>query len=67
MGILSTKTISENLLSYYIKNYGYRENEEWLPVEAINVRRFIRSGKLIILKCHIIKGTVTDKIMEYPS
>ncbi len=65
MGILADRDINLRLMGYYIKNYGFRDDEHWLATDAVNIRRFTRDGRLIILKCHIIKGTVTERVMEY--
>ncbi len=65
MGILSENTINAMLMSYYIEHYGFRSDEEWLPSEALNIRRFVRDGRLVILRCHIVNGSVSEKVAEY--
>ncbi len=61
-GILTLEEIHSNLETYYKEVYGERKTDEWLGTPAVNVARFVRDGKTVVLNCHITKGSVKEKV-----
>lgn len=45
-------------MDYYREVYGERESDLWREAPAANVRTFLRDGKFISLKSHILTGEV---------
>ena len=62
--ILTEKQLHSILDKYYKKHYGDCDTDEWYVNPAVNVWMFIRDGKTIMLKCHILTGEVTEKIID---
>lgn len=62
--ILTEKQLHSLLDKYYKKNYGERDTDEWYVNPAVNVWMFIRDGKTITLKCHMLTGEITEKITD---
>ena len=62
--ILTEKQLHSILDKYYKKHYGERDTDEWHVNPAVNVWMFERDEKTIVLKCHILTGEVTEKIVD---
>lgn len=60
--ILTEKQHHNRLDKYYKEHYGERDTDEWFVNPAVNVWRFVRDGKVITLKSHMITGEVTEKV-----
>ncbi len=63
-GILSSERMQELLLEHYREHFGEREDDILLPCDAENILRIKRGDRLIILNCHITKGSVTHKMKQ---
>lgn len=62
--ILTEREFEENIRKYYLDNYGERDTDVWCEVSAINVRVFLRDGKYIILKSHILTGEIEERVEQ---
>lgn len=62
MGILSKEACDRVLRAYYEKHCGIRETDVWYESSAVNVRAFRREDMIIILKCHVLTGEVSEQI-----
>lgn len=62
--ILTEKQLHNRLNKYYKEHYGECDTDEWYVNPAVNMWKFIRDGKTIVLQCHIITGEVTEKIVN---
>ena len=56
--ILSNQELEAKIMDYYREVYGERESDVWCDAPAANVRTFLRDGKFISLKSHILTGEV---------
>ena len=63
--ILTEKQLNSRLDKYYKEHYGERDTDEWYVNPALNVWRFVRDGKIITLKSHMLTGEVTEDIKPY--
>jgi len=63
--ILTEKQCHNRLEKYYKKYYGELDTDEWSVNPAVNVWRFVRDGKIITLKCHMLTGEVTENSKPY--
>ena len=59
--ILTEKQLHSRLDKYYKRHYGERDTDNWYVNPAVNVWMFERDGKIVVLKCHIITGEVTEQ------
>lgn len=59
--ILSNEIISALLKEHYESKYGVRAEDLFYEQPAKNVWMFAREGKIIILSCHILNGSVSAK------
>ena len=62
MGILTSEKIDECLYNYYVEHFGERDSDRWCERPAVNVAVFVRDGRIITLKCHILKGYVSETV-----
>lgn len=60
--ILTKNQFDELIYKYYVKHYGERESDVWLEPPATNVCTFLRDGKYISLKSHILTGEIEEYI-----
>lgn len=60
--LLTDKQLHSRLNKYYKKHFGELDTDEWYVNPANNVWKFKRDKKIIILKCHVITGEVTEEI-----
>lgn len=60
--MLTEKGLQSRLNRYYKRVYGERDTDEWAVNPAVNVWKFEREGKTIILVCDIVTGEITEKI-----
>jgi hypothetical protein len=60
--ILTQEQFDELIYKYYVERYGVRETDVWLESPATNVRTFLREGKYISLKSHILTGGIEEFI-----
>lgn len=56
--ILTKDECGDIIYKYYLENYGERESDVWFEPPAANVRTFLRDGKYISIKCHILTGNI---------
>ncbi len=61
MKTLTEKQMHTRLDKYYKKHFGERDTDEWAVNPALNIWKFIRDGKTIILVCDMQTGEVTEK------
>lgn len=59
--MLTEKQIFNCLNKYYKKYYGELETDEWFVNPKVNVWKFIREGKIIILECNIETSEITER------
>ena len=60
--ILTKDELEEKIWEYYIEHYGEDEGDVWFDPPATNVRTFLRGGKYITLKSHILTGEVEEHV-----
>ena len=60
--ILTKDQFDELIYKYYTEHYGERESDVWLEPPATNVCTFLRDGKYISLKSHILTGEIEEHI-----
>lgn len=60
--ILNRAECKGQLKAYYLGKYGQRDTDRWYDTSAVNVGAFARDGKLIVLKCHLLTGEVTERV-----
>ena len=60
---LTEKQMQTRLEKYYKKHFGERDTDEWYINPALNIWKFERDGKIIILKCDEETGDVFDNII----
>jgi hypothetical protein len=58
--ILTYEEFEKIIKEYYLEHYGERDTDVWLEPPAANVRTFLRDGKYISLKSHILTGVVEE-------
>ena len=58
--ILTNEELDTKLKEYYVEHYGERDTDVWFEPPAANVRTFLRDGKYISLKSHILTGIVEE-------
>ena len=58
---LTEKQISNRLDNYYKEYYGERDTDEWYVNPDINIWKFERNGKTIVLECNKETGRVTER------
>ena len=61
--ILTKQDFDKIIFAYYCEHYGAKNTDEWLEAPAANVRIFVRDGKYITLKSHILTGEI-EKFVE---
>lgn len=61
MKILTEKQLHNRLNKYYKEHYGELDTDEWYVNPSINVWKFNRDNKTIILVCDMKTGEVTEK------
>ena len=59
--ILTEKQLHSKLNKYYKEHYGELDTDEWYVNPKVNVWKFVRDGKIIILECDIRTGKVIEK------
>ncbi|MBR5514909.1 MAG: hypothetical protein IKU52_01750 [Clostridia bacterium] len=62
--ILTKEEFKEHLHKYYTEHFGKRESDIFYESDAVNVITFLRNGKFITLKCHILSGEIEKFIEE---
>ena len=62
MEILKKEQFEEKITKYYEEHYGKRDTDVWFEPPAVNVRVFLRDGKYISLKSHILTGEIEEYI-----
>lgn len=60
MKTLTEKQLHNRLNKYYKNVYGESDFDEWYVNPAVNVWMFVRDGKIITLKCHMLTGEITE-------
>lgn len=60
--ILTKNELEERIREYYLEHYGDDEGDVWFDPPAANVRTFLRGGKYITLKSHILTGEVEEHV-----
>lgn len=63
--ILTERQLQNRLEKYYKEHYGELDTDEWFVNPANNVWLFVRDGKIITLKCHILTGEITENSKLY--
>lgn len=58
--ILTYEEFEKIIKEYYLEHYGEQDTDVWLEPPAANVRTFLRDGKYISLKSHILTGVVEE-------
>ena len=61
MKVLTEKQLHNRLDKYYKKHYGELDTDEWYVNPEVNVWKFERDGKTIILVCDEQTGEVTEE------
>ena len=61
MKVLTEKQMHNRLDKYYKKHYGELDTDEWYVNPEVNVWKFERDGKTIILVCDEQTGDVTEE------
>lgn len=56
--ILEKEEFEKIIYDYYLEHYGEQETDVCLESPAVNVRTFLRDGKYITLKSHILTGEI---------
>ncbi len=62
MGLLTKDQINHCLNVYYEEHHGRKDTDIWYPQPAVNVWLFERDNQIVMLKCHILTGEVTETI-----
>jgi len=60
MKTLTEKQLHSRLNKYYKKYYGERDTDEYYVNPDINIWKFKRDGKIIILTCNKYTGEITE-------
>lgn len=58
---LTERQLHTRLNNYYKAHYGERDTDEWYVNPAPNKWKFVRDGKIIILKCNEKTGKITEQ------
>ncbi len=61
MKTLTEKQLHTRLDKYYKKHYGELDTDEWYVNPEVNVWKFERNKKTIILVCDMQTGEVTEE------